>query len=103
MKSVREFPPTSSGNAQTLAEFCRSYLLEADPIGTVLPPGTVKGVAKAGVQKLMGRHPEALIDALGGRLAFERTGTRLYDAFLGKALVRSDEADTLPMERLHQF
>src|SRR5688572_19312817 len=103
MKSVHEFPPTSSGTAQTLLDSRRSYLLEADPIGTVPPPGTVKGVAKASMQKLMGRHPETLIDTLGGRLAFERTGTRLYDAFLGKALIRSDEADSLPMERLQQF
>ena len=103
MKGVQEFPPTSSGDAQTLADCRRSYFLEADPIGTVPLPGTVKGVAKTSVQKLMGRHPEVLIDALGGRLAFERTGTRLYDAFLGKALVRRDEADSLPMERLQQF
>jgi rubrerythrin len=103
IRSVQEFSPTSSGNVQTLAESRQSYLLEADPIGTVPLPGTVKGVAKTSVQKLMGRHPETFIDALGGRLAFERTGTRLYDAFLGKALIRSDEAATLPMERLQQF
>jgi rubrerythrin len=103
MKGVQEFPPTSSGNAQTLMEYRRSYLVEADPIGTVPMPGTVKGVAKASIQTLMGRHAEELIDKLGGRLAFERTGTRLYDALLGKALVRTDEADSLPMDQLQQF
>ena len=65
-----------------------------DPIGTVPLPGTVKGMAKTSVQKVMGRHPEVLIDALGDRLAFERTGTRLYDAFLGKARVRTEESSS---------
>jgi len=100
---VQEFPPTSNGNAQTLMEYRRSYIVEADPIGTVPVPGTVKGVAKASMQKLMGRHAEALIDKLGGRLAFERTGTRLYDALLEKASVRVDEADMLPMEEFQRF
>jgi rubrerythrin len=103
MKGVQEFPPSSNGNAQTLTEYRRSYIMEAEPIGTVPMPGTVKGVAKAGMQKLMGRHAEVLIDKLGGRLAFERTGTRLYDALLGKCLVRQDEAAELPMQELQQF
>ena len=103
LQAVQEFPPSSSGSAQTLAEYRQSYIEEADPIGTVPVPGTVKGAAKAGVQKLLGRHAEVLIDKLGGRLAFERTGTRLYDAFIGKCLVRTDEAGTLPMEQFQQF
>jgi len=103
LKGVLEFPPSSEGNQQTLADYRRSYIAEADPIGTVPMPGTMKGVAKAGVQKLMGRHAEVLIDKLGGRLAFERTGTRLYDALIGKCLVRTDEAGSLPIELLQQF
>jgi rubrerythrin len=103
MKGVLEFPPTSSGNVQTLTDYRRSYIIDADPIGTVPMPGTVKGVVKTSVQKLLGRHAEELIDKLGGRLAFERTGTRLYDALLGKALVRTDEADSLPIEQLQLF
>lgn len=103
VQAVREFPPSSPGSEQTLAEFRMPYLTEAEPIGTVPVPGTVKGAAKAGMQKLMGRHAEVLIDKLGGRLAFERTGTRLYDALIGKCLVRKDEAGFLPMEQLQQF
>ncbi len=55
------------------------------------------------MQKLMGRHAEVLIDKLGGRLAFERTGTRLYDAFVGKFMVRKDEATMVSVEQLQQF
>ena len=103
IRGVQEFPPSSSGTVQTLADYRRSYLADADPIGTVPMPGSVKGAAKTAVQKLMGRHAEVLIDKLGGRLAFERTGTRLYDAFIGKCLVRTDEAGSLPMDQLQQF
>jgi hypothetical protein len=101
--AVREFPPSSTGNEQTLAGFREPYLIDAEPIGTVPVPGTVKGAAKAGMQKLMGRHAEVLIDCLGGRLAFERTGTRLYDALMGKFVLRKDEAAMVSMEQLMQF
>lgn len=102
-EAVREFPPSSQGGERTLAEFRTPYLTEADPIGTVPMPGTLKGAAQAGMQKLLGRHAEVLIDKLGGRLAFERTGTRLYDALLGKCLIRTDEAVGVPIEQLQQF
>lgn len=101
--AVREFPPSSAGNEQILAGFREPYLIDAEPIGTVPVPGTVKGAAKAGMQKLMGRHAEVLIDCLGGRLAFERTGTRLYDALMGKFVLRKDEAAMVSMEQLMQF
>jgi rubrerythrin len=102
-EAVREFPPTSNGNQVALAEFRMPYLADADPIGTVPIPGTAKGVAKAGMQKLMGRHAEVLIDELGGRLAFERTGTRLYDALIGKFTSRQYEATMISMDELQQF
>lgn len=102
-EAVREFSPTSNGSPVALAEFRMPYFAEADPIGTVPVPGTVKGAAKAGMQKLMGRHAEVLIDKLGGRLAFERTGTRLYDALIGKFTGRQDEATMISMDELQQF
>ncbi|HEU4684908.1 MAG TPA: hypothetical protein VFS39_10445 [Nitrospira sp.] len=101
--AVREFPPTSQGGTETLTSYRRTYVAQADPIETVPLPGTVKGAAKAGMQKLMGRHAEVLIDKLGGRLAFERTGTRLYDALIGKFGARTDEATVVPPDQLNQF
>src|SRR5690606_31980390 len=47
-------------------------------------PGTVKGAMKTGMQKLSGRNAEVFIDKLGERLAFERTGTRLYEMLIVK-------------------
>ena len=55
------------------------------------------------MQKLIGNNPEVLIDKLGARLAFERTGTRLYDALLGKCQVRGEEVSGLPLDRLREF
>jgi rubrerythrin len=56
----------------------------ADPVGTMPPPPTLKGMAKAGLQALKGNNPNVLLDLLGARLAFERSGTRLYEALLAK-------------------
>lgn len=102
-KAVMEFPPSSEGNEQTLAQIRTPYLNEADSIGSIPIPGTFKGAAKAGIQKLVGRNAEVLIDKLGGRLAFERTGTRLYDALIGKFMSRKDEAIMLSVDQLRQF
>jgi rubrerythrin len=103
LSGVNESRPSSEGDENTLASYRASYLKEAEPIGTVPVPGSLKGAAKTGMQKLMGRKPEVLLDKLGARLAFERTGTRLYDALLGKCLIRADEADGLPIELLREF
>lgn len=72
----------------------QQYIREAGDIGTIPPPATLKGMAVTGFQKLTGEHPEILIDKLGERLGFERSGTRLYDAFIAKCEV------ALPNEKL---
>lgn len=56
----------------------------AQPLGTVPPPATLKGVLKTAIEKLEGHQPTVFIDKLGERLAFERTGTRLYEAVMAK-------------------
>lgn len=103
LEGVREAPPSSEGDLKTLAYYRTSYLRDADPIGTVPIPGTFKGTTKASMHKSEEQHIEVLIDKLGGRLAFERTGTRLYEALIGKCLVRKDEMDRLSLEQLQQF
>jgi hypothetical protein len=103
LSGVKASQPSSEGDAGTLVSLRSSYLKNADPIGAVPAPGTVKGAAKSGMQKLMGRKPEVLIDKLGARLAFERAGTRLYEALLNKCSVRSDETEGLPMDQLREF
>ncbi len=53
-------------------------------LGSVPVPATVKGMAASGADMLTGKRPQTLMDKLGERLAFERTGVRLYDALLVK-------------------
>jgi ferritin-like protein len=77
-------PPSSPGDESALAALDSAYIEEAEPVGSVPIPGTLKGAAQATLNKLAGKNPEVLIDKLGERLAFERTGTRLYDYLIAK-------------------
>lgn len=79
------------------------YIAAADPLGSVPPPGTVKGMAKAGAKMLTGRRPQAFLDKLSERLAFERGGARLYDAVLTKALAHEDELNGLGIDELREI
>jgi len=78
--------PLSASSRSSLADaqLRGSYALQADSLGSVPVPGTLKGVAKSGMDMLAGRRPQVLIDKLGERLAFERGGVRLYDGLLVK-------------------
>ncbi|HEX2573324.1 MAG TPA: ferritin-like domain-containing protein [Polyangia bacterium] len=67
-----------------LTEFRATFSRESEPVGTMPPPASLKGIATAMVDKLKGETPTVLLDLLGERLAFERTGTRLYEALLIK-------------------
>lgn len=80
----RAVPPTSPGDEQDAARLREEYAREAPSIGSVPPPGTLKGMAKSAAQVIRGKSPSLLIDKLGERLAFERAGSRLYEALLAK-------------------
>jgi rubrerythrin len=85
MRTAREAcSSTAPGDGQSLAWMRREYETESEPIGTVPIPTTLKGAWSAAVDLFKGRHTAALLDKLGERLAFERTGTRLYEAVLSK-------------------
>jgi rubrerythrin len=55
--------PTSEGDERAIAKMRSQYIETAEPVGV---------------------QPQIFLDKLGERLAFERTGTRLYDAFIAK-------------------
>ena len=93
----------ASGNGERIDATRVDYAVEAEPLGTVPVPATAKGMAKAAVQALAGRRPEVLIDRIGERLAFERSGTRLYDALLSKAKADPAAVPDATLERLAEF
>lgn len=73
--------PAEAEQAQRVRE---AYAREAEPLGTVPPPASAKQAGKAVKQKVRGQSPNLLVDKLGERLAFERTGVRYYQALIGK-------------------
>ncbi|MDX9740398.1 MAG: ferritin-like domain-containing protein [Gammaproteobacteria bacterium] len=85
--------PVETGFDLTAMEAIRSlYSRGAEPFGTMPPPPSVKGKMKSGMQKLKGKSPAVFLDLIADRLAFERTGTRLYEALL----VKYDASDAQP-------
>ena len=73
------------------------YINEAESVGSIPPPVGPGGLVKAGVSKLKGGHPSVFMDKLGERIAFERGGTRLYEALIAKYEATSQRiGQTLP-------
>jgi hypothetical protein len=65
-------------------EMRAQYMKETGGFGSVPPLGSMKGKAVSAMQKIEGHKPAVLLDKLGERLAFERTGIRAYEAVIGK-------------------
>jgi rubrerythrin len=73
------------------------YINDAESVGSIPPPLSVTGVLKTGMAKLKGSNPSIFMDKLGERIAFERTGVRLYEALITKyEAVSQQDADALP-------
>src|SRR5690606_36121555 len=51
------------------------YLAEAEPAGSMPPPPTLKGMAGTAMKALTGKKMHVLLDKMGERAAYERTGT----------------------------
>lgn len=88
--------------ALALARLRRTYIEDADALGSVPPPGTVTGLLKTGAAMLTGKRAQVLVDKLAERLAYERGGTRLYDAALAKASVLA-EGTPVTLVRLREI
>lgn len=84
LEPEKEFPIPDSRSEVGIADIRQQYIRESGENGTVPLPGTMKGAVATGVQKILGKRPEVLIDKLGERMAFERTGVRLYDSLITK-------------------
>ncbi|HWE27460.1 MAG TPA: ferritin-like domain-containing protein [Polyangia bacterium] len=91
-RAAEEALPTSIGGESELAAVRLAHARASEPVGSMPPPTTLKGVAKTTVTLLKGENPMLLLNKLGERLAFERSGVRLYEAVIDKlpAFVDSD-------------
>jgi len=81
-----EFVPQSASvsDRQSIAVVRATYAREASQVGSLPPPVTLGGMASAAVQGVRGTRPAQFLDKLGERLAFERSGVRLYEALISK-------------------
>jgi rubrerythrin len=84
LEGTLEFLPSGIGDEREIAHVREEFVKDASPIGSMPPPPTVAGMAKAAKQAIKGQHPVVFLDKLGARLAFERMGTRLWEALLSK-------------------
>lgn len=89
LMDMQESVPAPAIDADALRH---AYRDEAEPVGSVPPPATIKGVFGAAKEALSGHRMHVLLDKLGERAAYERSGVRLYDAMLR----RLDSAADLP-------
>jgi hypothetical protein len=109
MENVELLEDGSSGghaaltDSQALSATRLEYIASADPLGSVPAPATLKGAVKSGAKMLTGRRPQVFIDKLAERLAFERGGTRLYDAVCAKAMAQNKEASKVSAEELREI
>lgn len=79
-----EFPPDLPGDERQIATERSLRTKSGSTLGSVPPPPTVKGMLKSALTAVKGESPTQFIDKMAERLAFERTGTRLYEALLSK-------------------
>lgn len=87
MLDVGETECGEGGGESALAGLRGAYIADAGGVGSIPLPATVCGAVTMGVHMLSGDSPQILLDKLGERLAFERTGARLYDAIITKCQV----------------
>jgi rubrerythrin len=100
LDGCEEFPPHAEDLSMDAFTMRKSYIENNEQLGAVPMPSTLKGAVSTGLQALTGNSPSILIDKLGQRLAFERSGVRLYDALITKC--KSAEP-VLDISTLEQF
>lgn len=88
---------------QTDRDMRTQYLEESEHIGSVPLPLSMKGAAKAGVDRLKGARSEVLIDKLGERVAFERMGARLYEQIILKCENDPIASEIVSIDKLREF
>jgi ferritin-like metal-binding protein YciE len=92
-----------TADASPLNEVRLLYIREADPLGSIPPPATIKGAVKTAAKLLQGERPQAFIDKLAERLAYERSGTRLYDAVIAKFMAHEGELQSASLQEVTEI
>jgi hypothetical protein len=93
--------PSGAGDESRLAGIRAAYIEEAEPLGSMPPPASVKGIVKSSLTLISGRRPQVLLDRIGERMQHERSGVRIYEALITKHA--AEGAADVPGERLREF
>lgn len=86
--------------------FSKFYLENAEPLGSVPMPATLKGMAKSTMKMVTGHHPQVFVNKLGERLAYERAGVRMYEKLIVKCRHAAEQELTeisVPIDKLEHF
>jgi len=99
MEGASAAAPSSSGGPEEIAEYRAEYIVEGFPIGSLpMMPATEETTAD---------EEEAatavLLDKLGERLAFERTGVRLYEALFNKCQTLGETSPGPTLEQIQEI
>lgn len=92
LQGVEELTPATDSDPAEIGEMRAEYLAEAPPMGSE-PLPTPTDAADDEVSEPT-QATRVLLDKLGERLAFERQGTRLYEAFLQKVELLGPEEES---------
>jgi rubrerythrin len=96
--------PADPQDGATAIALARAELSQqAPPVGTMPIPGKLKGVLKTAAKALQGEKATVFLDKLGERLAFERTGVRLYDAVLAKIPAAKTGQGSMTIDEVRQY
>ncbi len=85
--------PSTEADGSMLAAARAEYFTGRDVIGSVPPPASLKGMATTGLEAMRGVNAAVFIDKLAERLAFERTGARLYETVIEKCAAEGSYPD----------
>lgn len=91
--------PSSEGGAEDIAQFRADYIAEGFPIGS-LPTVPVSEEEQADEDEIA---MAVFLDKLSERLAFERTGVRLYEAFYNKVETLGETVPGPTLEQIEQI
>lgn len=100
MEAAAAAIPRASADTSPLTRVRVEESRTSEPVGTVPPPASLKGAAKAMMKAVKGEKLTVFLDLVGERLAFERSGVRLYDALLAKFAAADEHPGGPELEEL---
>ncbi len=103
IEGARDGTPQPSFDGVILESTRLSFVRDSEPVGTMPVPASTKGVTVSAMELLKGKKPTPFLDLLAERLAFERTGVRLYEALLTRVEVERTRDANVARDELERI